>query len=197
MALLCEWIVSRIAGLWGAPVAEAWVVDLPREHTRVGTDEFWDLLTRSVGPNLALEWIEGHDAKVTQVDAPTRRWIVAVDLFFGNFDRSETNSNLMRDHDGRVWLVDHEACRGWLDGATHDWSLPPNHALRERSVRKDLGGWRPTRLDAATVHTLLADIPGDWIAALGLSATGISGRLADRLDAFCGWLDGGPERDPS
>ncbi len=200
-ALVAEFTVNRIASVWGAHVPRAEAVDLPAGLERAGTDEFWDVLEASVGPNLALAWIEGRELPAQaasfedpSMDALTRACITAIDTCFENRDRRVANPNLMREGSGQIWLIDHGGC-------TFDPREPPRfgwpkgHAFERRAIIPMLGDWRPPPLDARALRDLLRDLPAAWLRPLGWTRVAWADALARRLEAFAAWIEGpAPDR---
>src|SRR5215813_3058215 len=60
--LATEFIATRLASLFGLNVPQVEAIMLPADLPwQTGTDEFFDALRRSAGPNLGLHFIDGAD----------------------------------------------------------------------------------------------------------------------------------------
>jgi hypothetical protein len=167
MALLAEFMVNRLMHLAGLPVPDACVVQIPQNFPwEFGTDEFHDLVMKSGGANLALEWL----GRTTTL--PVSRYaslspgfvsqVVTIDLTFSNFDRSAHSGNLVGDRAGCLWIVDHGSCR-FLSPlrSVPDGQLPPGHIFSGREDAFDEGWLRS--ITPAVVASVVAEIPDDWL----------------------------------
>lgn len=120
--LVAEIIVAEIAACIGLDVPARTLVTLPPAvPSDDSNDELRDLLDRSVGTNLAFDYLEGaRDLTASEfatVDVVRAAKVLWLDTLVYNLDRSPRNANLMMRR-GTLWLVDHGACLPWQ----HDWS---------------------------------------------------------------------------
>src|SRR5258708_2630467 len=91
--LLSEILLYPLCSGAGLAVPDASIIDLPAGFPWVfGTDEFYDLVQKSAGPNLALEWIVGAtplpDDRYRSLPDELVSQIVTIDLVFENVDRT-------------------------------------------------------------------------------------------------------------
>jgi hypothetical protein len=131
-ALIAELISGELARLLGLRVPEIVFVDLDPRMAKTEPDpEIQDLLRRSEGLNLALDYLPGSitfDPLVAKaIDDKPRlaSEIVWFDAFVTNVDRTAKNTNMLVWH-RELWLIDH--------GATlifhHNWD---GHLERSRA----------------------------------------------------------------
>lgn len=114
-ALIAELLSGEIARLLGLPVPEIVLANLDARMARTEPDaEIQDLLRRSEGLNLALDYLPGSIAFDPLIDGPIAAKehlaskIVWFDAFVTNVDRTARNSNLLVWH-RKLWLIDHGA----------------------------------------------------------------------------------------
>jgi len=161
-ALIAELIGGEIARAIGLRVPEIVLVELDTALGRNEPDyEIRELLTKSAGINLALDYLPGSitfDAKANPgIDPLLASKIVWFDAFITNVDRTARNSNMLMWHKN-LWLIDHGASlyfhhqwKGELDKSRSPFAqvkdhilLKPASALREADailrplVRKEL-----------------------------------------------------------
>ena len=144
-ALVAELVAGEIARHLGLLVPEVVLAHLAPELGRSEPDpEIQDLLKRSAGLNLALDYLPGSlgfDPLVEPPDSGLASRIVWFDALVTNVDRTPRNTNLLVWH-GRLWLIDHGAALYFH----HNWPARDGKAL------EDAGG-RP--FAAARDHVLL------------------------------------------
>ena len=134
-ALIAEIAAGEIARLLGLRVPEIVLVELDPRMAKTEPDpEIQDLLRKSEGLNLALDYLPGSITfdplvpKAAEIasDARLASTIVWLDALVTNVDRTAKNTNLLVWHHN-LWLIDH--------GATlifhHVWS---DHLERSRSA---------------------------------------------------------------
>ncbi|WP_035601118.1 HipA family kinase [Haloferula sp. BvORR071] len=181
-ALLSEFLVNRFAHLSGLPVPDVRIVEIAADHPwEFGTDEFDDLLQKSPGANLGICWIpEAAQLSAEQAKALPEEFIsqvVTLDLVFANLDRSAASCNLLRDSDGRRWIIDHGGCRFLFRRATAPAaSLPEDHIFQGREDLFDMAWLKP--LTRELVEATLAEVPDSWLAEEGFTREEIGGSLA-------------------
>jgi hypothetical protein len=167
-ALVAEIVAGGIARGLGLRVPELVVVDVDPVIARSEPDqEVQELLARSGGPNLGMDFLPGAlglDPLVHDVGAGEASRVLWFDALVENVDRSWRNPNLLRWHRD-LWLIDHGAClyfhHGWARAAdavarpyaTDDHVLAPYATAREEA-------------DATLAPRVTADLLGDVVAAV-------------------------------
>jgi hypothetical protein len=133
-ALVAELVAGEIARRLGLLVPEVVLASLAPEMCRSEPDpEIQDLLKRSVGLNLALDYLPGSlgfDPLVEPPDSDLASRIVWFDALVTNVDRTPRNTNLLVWHD-RLWLIDHGASLYFH----HNWPARDGMALEAASRR--------------------------------------------------------------
>jgi hypothetical protein len=135
-ALISELIGGVVAKLLQLRVPELVFVQLDEAFGQTEADEeIQDLLQGSRGLNLGLHFLSGaltFDSVTTKVDGRTASFIVWMDAFLTNVDRTARNTNMLMWHKD-LWLIDH--------GATlyfhHSWTNHEKQALTPFSLIKD------------------------------------------------------------
>jgi hypothetical protein len=144
-ALVAELVAGEIARRLGLLVPEVVLAHLEPELGRSEPDpEIQDLLKRSMGLNLALDYLPGSLGFDPLVEPPSSELasrIVWFDALATNVDRTPRNTNLLVWH-GRLWLIDHGASLYFH----HNWPVRDDAAL-------EAAGRRP--FAAARDHVLL------------------------------------------
>ena len=174
-ALVAELVVGELARVAGLRVPEVVLVQVDAELGRNEPDaEIRDLLKRSVGLNLALDYLPGSitfDPAVGPAPLETEASaIVWWDAFTSNVDRTARNPNLLWWH-RQLWLIDHGAAlyfhHQWSDAETSSRSaFTPirTHALLRWA--RDIAGQgarMAAALTPASVASVLAEVPADWL----------------------------------
>lgn len=111
-ALVAELVAGEISRTIGLPVPEIVLMSLDPELGRTEPDpEIQDLLRRSAGLNLGLDYLPGSlgfDPLVGTMDPDLAARILWFDALVTNIDRTPRNTNLLVWH-GKLWLIDHGA----------------------------------------------------------------------------------------
>ena len=111
-ALVAEIVAGGIGRRLGLRVPELVVVELDPVVARSEPDwEVQELLARSGGPNLGMDFLPGalgFDPLAHPVDGDEASRVLWFDAFVENVDRSWRNPNLLRWH-RELWLIDHGA----------------------------------------------------------------------------------------
>ena len=141
-ALIAELIGGEIARLLGLLVPEIVFVELDARLGRNEPDsEIRELITSSVGLNIALDYLPGS----ITFDPGADRWAVAsaelaskivwLDAFLTNVDRTARNANMLVWHK-RLWMIDHGASlyfhHNWKDHrlqAKNNFAAIKDHVL--------------------------------------------------------------------
>jgi hypothetical protein len=179
-ALVAELVAGEIARRLGLLVPEIVLAYLSPELGRSEPDpEIQDLLQRSTGLNLALDYLPGSlgfDPLVEPPDSGLASRIVWFDALVTNVDRTPRNTNLLVWHD-RLWLIDHGASlyfhHNWpaRDGtALEATSRRPFAAVRDHvllpfaeSISEADAALAP-RLAPEVLRSIVDMIPEEWLA---------------------------------
>jgi hypothetical protein len=159
-ALVAEVIAGELARAAGLDVPEVVGLEVGPELGRNEPDsEIRELLRRSVGPNVALDYLPGS-ATFDPVAGPPPSEVAASEIVFldalvSNVDRTPRNPNLLCWH-GRLWLIDHGAALYFH----HAWAAAPDPALAAFPQVKD--------------HVLLP-----WAAVIPAAAARLAARLGE------------------
>ena len=133
-ALVAELVAGEIARCLDLLVPEVVLACLTPELGRSEPDpEIQDLLKRSAGLNLALDYLPGSlgfDPLVEPPDSGLASRIVWFDALVTNVDRTLRNTNLLVWHN-RLWLIDHGASLYFH----HNWPARDGKALETASRR--------------------------------------------------------------
>lgn len=178
-ALIAELVAGEIARQLGLLVPELVLVRLDPELGRAEPDpEIQDLLNRSAGLNLALDYLPGSLGFDPLVDPPAPELasrILWFDALVTNVDRTPRNTNLLVWH-GRLWLIDHGASLYFH----HNWPAREGPDLERVSQRPFVTARDHILLPFATaireadeeltpiltpqaLHEVLSFIPDEWI----------------------------------
>ena len=179
-ALVAELVAGEIARRLGLLVPEVVLAYLAPELGRSEPDpEIQDLLKRSTGLNLALDYLPGSlgfDPLVEPPDSDLASRIVWFDALVTNVDRTPRNTNLLVWHD-RLWLIDHGASLYFH----HNWPARDGTALEAASRRpfaavkdhvllpfagsiSEADAALAPRLAPEMLRSIVDMIPEDWLA---------------------------------
>jgi hypothetical protein len=182
-ALVAELVAGEIARRLGLLVPEVVLAYLAPELGRSEPDpEIQDLLERSAGLNLALDYLPGSlgfDPLVEPPDSDLASRIVWFDALVTNVDRTPRNTNLLVWH-RRLWLIDHGASLYFH----HNWPARDGEALEAASRRP---------YAAARDHVLLpfaSSVPDADAALAPQLTTEVLREIVDLIPAE--WLDDEP-----
>ncbi|WP_235735071.1 HipA family kinase [Nocardioides alcanivorans] len=131
--LVAEVIVGELARAIGLSTPRLVGLDLRQEIARYEADEeVQDLLTRSLGLNLGVDFLPGSfgfDGAIPDGDDDAGK-ILWLDAFCANVDRSWRNPNMLVWH-RKLWVIDHGASlyfhHGWGGGVTDPYVSPTKH----------------------------------------------------------------------
>ena len=165
-------ILAKLEELHPSPVL--YPSDAVREAERWGDEELQDLVHRSGGLNLGLDFLPGalmfNPGADPDVDPDEAADVVWFDALVTNPDRTAVNPNLLMWH-GRTWLIDHGASLY----VHHTWRDPDSHAegpferIRDHVLLPFAGGLAEAserlapRLGSALFDELVAAIPDAWL----------------------------------
>lgn len=185
-SLISEYVVNRIASQAGLPVPDSFVVYIPTEFPwDYGTDEFYDIVRKSSGPNLGLTWLPSV-SPIPVIDYPHLpsdfiSQVVTIDLSFVNVDRSAESANLLHDQRGFRWIVDHGSCRSlFRDNNSLNRRLPANHAFVGRENSFDQTWFRS--ITKSDILSIVGELPNSWL----MEAHTTRQQIVERI-ALCGW----------
>jgi hypothetical protein len=174
-ALVAELLAGELARHLGLPVPDLVLVELDAALAKAEPDsEIQDLLERSAGTNVGLDFLPGALAfsPVTgpAPDPDLAAAVVWLDAFTTNVDRTPRNPNLIVWH-RRLHLIDH----GSALYIHHSWKDPAGHATRPfEPIRDhvllpfagpiaDADARLAPQVDRALLEQLTAAIPDDWL----------------------------------
>ena len=174
-ALVAEVVAGGIGRALGLRVPELVVVELDPVVARSEPDwEVQELLARSGGPNLGMDFLPGSlgfDPVAHSVDADEAARIVWFDAFVENVDRTWRNPNLLRWHRD-LWCIDHGAClyfqHAWTRAAAvvaraydaSDHVLLPFTTSASRAAADAALAPRVTR---ELLEGVVAEVPEEWL----------------------------------
>jgi hypothetical protein len=193
--LVAEVIVGELGRRLGLRVPELRALQLDPAIGRYEADEeVQDLLTASVGLNLAVDFLPGSFGwdpgfAVSDREAAGVLWL---DAFTANVDRSWRNPNLLIWH-RELWLIDHGAAlyfhHSWqsrtdpsrfakqpYDGSEHVFAT---YAGQLPEIDAELAG----QVDATMLAEILDEVPDEWLEPAGdvTDPAGIRQAYADYL----------------
>jgi hypothetical protein len=175
-ALVAELVAGELARAAGLRVPEIALVEVDGALGRNEPDgEIRDLLRRSVGVNLAIDYLPGSitfdPVAGPPPSADEASSIVWFDAYATNVDRTARNPNLLCWH-RRLWLIDHGASlyfhHAW-DGEPARGDAPfaavKDHVLLPWATGVAAAGERiAPRLARDAVERVLAEVPDAWLA---------------------------------
>ncbi len=200
--LVAEVVCGELARALGLPVPTLVTVDVAPELAVGEPDvEVQDLLQRSAGTNLGLDYLPGaldFEAGADGVDGGLAGRVLWFDALVGNVDRSWRNPNMLFWHGG-LQLIDHGAALTFH----HHWPGAPaavarpydasTHALIE--CAPDVPAADATLAPLVTrelLDAVLAEVPEEWLQ--GDPPDELRTRYVDqllaRLAARDAWLPG-------
>ena len=176
-ALVAELLAGELARHLGLPVPDQVLVELDGTLAKAEPDgEIQDLLARSAGTNIGLDFLPGALAFAPAIgpapEADLAAGVVWLDALVTNVDRTPRNPNLLVWH-RRLHLIDH----GSALYIHHAWKDPGAHARRGfpqvrdhvllpfASSIADADARLAPLVDRAVLEGLAAAIPDDWLPA--------------------------------
>ena len=174
-ALIAELLGGEMARALGLPVPEIVLMELDADLARTEPDpEIQDLIQKSAGLNLALDYLPGavmFDPVAAKPAAELASDIVWFDAYVTNVDRTARNTNMLMWH-RQLTLIDHGAALYFH----HSWdnylerSLDAFHRVKDhvllpfaeflRESDSKLGA----RLSADLITDIVAMIPDAWLS---------------------------------
>ncbi|HEX2062001.1 MAG TPA: HipA family kinase [Thermoanaerobaculia bacterium] len=198
-ALIAELVSGELARLLGLRVPEIVFAELDERLAKTEPDpEIQDLLRKSTGLNLALDYLPGsitfdplvEKAAAIASDARLASSVVWFDALVTNVDRTAKNTNLLIWH-RNLWLIDH--------GATlifqHAWSGDPagrfaqikNHVLLQwASALREIDALFAPMVTREAIEGIVTLIPEPWLDA---PRNAYTDHLLRRLEAPREWVE--------
>jgi HipA-like kinase len=174
--LIAELLAGEIGRALGLPIPEIVFVTVDPLMGKAEPDqEIQDLLKRSGGLNLGLDFLPGSLAYAPAAPPPINPELAArivwFDAFVLNVDRTPRNPNLIVWHH-KLWLIDHGASlyfhHNWPDAprlVNSPFAMIRDHILlpcagsignADRAMR--------ARLDDRVINAVTGSIPDDWLS---------------------------------
>ena len=191
-ALAMEFVGLKLAGHLGLRVPEPELLDLPRDLPwQAGTDEFYEAVQRSAGPNLGIAFIANAEhvtgRELAALPGDFLHTLAAVDALLQNMDRTSSNPNILRDRAGTLSVIDFGACllidrlaRGALEPRL---DLPANHFLASNTPFAGAARLAALRMEAEHVRSALQLLPEPWLDEVGLARPELLRRFLAYIDA--------------
>jgi hypothetical protein len=196
LALVAELVAGELARAAGLRVPEIVLVEFDAVLALNERDqEIRELLQRSAGLNLALDYLPGSITFDPAVGPPPpadeASAIVWFDAFVTNIDREARNPNLLEWH-RRLWLIDHgaslyfhHAWDGAMARARSPFAQVKDHVLLPYAAALPAAAERlASRLRRPVLERVLADVPDAWLAGEARFATTAAHRAA-----YVDWLE--------
>jgi hypothetical protein len=197
-ALVAELIAGEVGRHLGLPIPEIVLVELDPRMAKTEPDpEIQDLLRRSEGLNLALDYLPGSIAFDPLIDKPLQgnarlaSSIVWFDALVTNIDRTPRNTNLLVWH-RKLWLIDHGASlyfhHNWDDGSLARAGTP-FAAIREHvllpwaSEIREADAELAPMITAEAIDAIVAEVPESWLGDVSLFAN-----IEEHRAAYRDWL---------
>jgi hypothetical protein len=178
-ALIAELVSGELARLLGLRVPEIVFVELDERLARTEPDpEIQDLLRKSAGLNLALDYLPGsitfepmvERAAAAASDPRLASSIVWFDALVTNVDRSPKNTNLLVWH-RNLWLIDHgatlifhHAWSDYLERSRAPFAAIKDHVLlRWAAALEQVDETLAALLTPEVLQSVVSLIPEEWL----------------------------------
>jgi hypothetical protein len=213
-ALIAELLAGEIARLLGLPVPEIVFAQLDPRLAKTEPDaEIRDLLRRSEGINLALDYLPGSItfdplvAKPIEGQARLASSIVWFDALVTNVDRTARNTNLLVWHH-KLHLIDHgasfifhHAWDGWRERSQTPFAAIKDHVLlRWASELASVDEELTAKLTSDALTEIIDLVPAEWLGDVEEFASADEHRAAyrewllRRLEGPRAWLEKAQEK---
>ena len=210
-ALIAELVSGELARLLGLRVPEIVFAELDARMAKTEPDpEIQDLLRKSVGLNLALDYLPGSITfdplveRATSIASIPRlaSSIVWLDALVTNVDRTAKNTNLLIWH-RELWLIDHGATlivhHAWSDDPARAKSAFPqirDHVLlRWATELREVDAELTALLTRDVIERIVNMIPAAWLEEDSYFADAAAHRnayvdyMTRRLESPRAWLE--------
>jgi hypothetical protein len=173
-ALIAELVGGELARALGLPVPEIVFVELNADLARTEPDpEIQDLIKKSAGLNLALDYLPGSVMFDPVVEKPASELasdIVWFDAYVTNVDRTARNANMLMWH-RRLTLIDHGAAlyfhhswNNYLERSTDAFQQVKDHILLPFAAGlRDSDSKLSPRLTPEVITQIISKIPDAWL----------------------------------
>ncbi len=200
-ALVAEVVVGELFRRLGLRVPELKLMELdPLIGKSEPDEEVQDLLVRSGGLNLAVDFLPGalgYDGSSGKPSAQDAARILWLDAYVANVDRSWRNTNLLVWH-RQLWLIDHGAALYFHHSGTPAERFAATPYDAQDHVFRDAAGdvaAVDADLAAAITPELLTEVvdlvPDAWLADPGEDRAMYVSHLTTRLADRSAWLPDG------
>lgn len=184
--LVREFIVNRIAQSlgWEVPSVEPIMVPFgfvwPKE-----TDAFNDAVQSSYGVNLGIQLIpEAEPLPETEIKKLSIRFLqrmAALDVYFRNEDRKATSQNILRQKNGKTWMIDHGNCLFLEPGTSHQaFFIPPDHILAKEKIQFLTPELLRDVSKMEWAEKAISELPFEWLDEMQTSTETLIEILAQR-----------------
>jgi len=197
-ALIAELVAGELGRHLGLPIPEIVLTVLDPRMAKTEPDpEIQDLLRRSEGLNLSLDYLPGSISFDPLIDKPLAgksrlaSSIVWFDALVTNVDRTARNTNLLVWHQ-QLWLIDHGASlyfhHNW-DDATVSRAGTPFAAIKDHvllpwaSELAEADAELTARLTPEAIDRVIGLIPESWLSDVALFAS-----VEEHRAAYRAWL---------
>jgi HipA-like kinase len=202
-ALIAELVSGEIARVLRLPVPEIVFAELDPRMAKTEPDpEIQDLLRKSEGLNLALDYLPGSitfDPIVEQQRMANQSRLASSIVWFDalatNVDRTAKNTNLLVWH-RKLWMIDHGATlifhHNWDDGLTKSRSvftrIKDHVLLRWASEVREVDEELAALLTPDAIAGVVDLIPNEWLDDAG-QRDGYRDYLMQRLEPPREWME--------
>jgi hypothetical protein len=181
-ALIAELIAGELTRAVGLQVPEIVFVELKAELARTeGDPEIRELIQRSAGLNLALDYLPGSvmfNPVADNIDETLASSIVWFDAFISNIDRTIRNTNMLLWH-RRLYLIDHGASlyfhhkwNDYLEKSKDPFPFIKDHALlKYASFLEKADKELSVKIKTELIQDIISNIPESWLEADSHSAS--------------------------
>jgi hypothetical protein len=174
-ALIAELIAGETGRAVGLGVPEIVFAELDPELARTeGDPEIQELIRRSAGLNLALDYLPGsvmYNHVADKVEGNLASSIVWFDAFISNIDRTIRNTNMLLWH-RRLYLIDHGASlyfhhrwNDYIEKSKDPFPFIKDHALLSSAsslgvADKELSG----KISEELIKNIISAVPAEWFS---------------------------------
>lgn len=187
ISLVSEFIVNRAAVAMGWNVPDAFAVEIPQGFPwEFGTDEFDDIVQRSFGVNLGVQYLGPcKQLELAEVKAMSPKLLgemQTIDALFLNYDRLAASRNVLQDDKGKIWLIDHGSCQ-FLDEdiLKKPLQLIPGHLLLPDDSHIQKKSLLPLWEEALEA---CVEVPEPWLKELGWDVAKLTETLEARAEVL-------------